>query len=111
MSSLDLVETFTNCSNEEKVDFLLRFAHELTIIARDTYETGLDGLTSPSRLRSINEIQHRILGFVIALMQDNPNRYPDAVLLGVILNHPEDTELQRQLQETFERTSPQDITA
>ena len=32
----------------------LHFAHALTVLARDTYEVGRDGLTDPSRLRCIN---------------------------------------------------------
>jgi len=40
-------------------DFLVYLAHALTILARDTYEVGTEGVTNPSRLRHINELQHR----------------------------------------------------
>jgi hypothetical protein len=103
MNKISSVETFISSSPAEKADVLLRLAHELTIIARDTYDQESDGVTNPSRLRSINEIQHRTIGFVLALMTNNPNRYPDDVLVQIILDHPEDAELQRQLQEEMDR--------
>jgi hypothetical protein len=95
------INTFRRYSSQEKTDFLLRLAHEMTILARDTYEVGDVGLTNPSRLRRINEVQHRVLSSVIALRNDDPKRYPDDVLVKLILVHADDIGLQRQLQEVF----------
>src|SRR2546426_12385064 len=103
MNNTSLVQAFINCSCAEKVSLLLRLAHELTIIARDTYERESDGLTNPVRMRTINEVQHRVLSFLIALRENNLNRYPDDVLVGIVVDHSEDVELQRQLQEVFGR--------
>ena len=94
------IETFCKYSPQEKIDFLVQFAHALTILARETYAVGEDGLTNPSRLRIINEIQHRVTGFLVALCKHNVKRYPDDVLVRLLLEHPEDLGLQRQLQET-----------
>jgi hypothetical protein len=96
------IETFGKYSLQEKIDFLLSFAHMLTMLARDTYAVGEDGLTHPSRLRIINEVQHRVTSFLIALRKDEAHRYPDDVLMRIMLEHPEDVELQRQLQEAFD---------
>ena len=96
------IETFGKYSLQEKIDFLVYFAHTLTILARDTYAVGEDGLTHPSRLRIINEVQHRVTSFLIALRKDEAQRYPDDVLVRIMLEHPEDVELQRQLQEAFD---------
>jgi hypothetical protein len=96
-------ETFCKYSSQEKIDFLVQFAHALTILARDTYAVGENGLTNPARLRSINEIQHRVIGFLMALRKNDPKRYPDDVLVRIILEHPEDLDLQRQLQATCSR--------
>jgi hypothetical protein len=93
------IETFCQYSPQEKIDFLVQIAHALTILARDAYPVEDQGLTNPSRLRFINEIQHRVTGFVLALRKNDVKRYPDDVLVRIILEHPEDLDLQQQLQE------------
>ena len=107
MDNASLVQAFINCSCAEKVSLLLRLAHELTIIARDTYDRESEGLTNPVRMRQINEVQHRVLSFLIALGENNLNRYPDDILVGIIVDHPEDIELQHQLQWAFSRIMSQ----
>jgi hypothetical protein len=94
------IETFCQYSPPEKIDFLVQYAHALTILARETYAVGEDGLTNPSRLRVLNEIQHWITGFLVALRKHDVKRYPDDVLVRLLLEHPEDLAWQRQLQET-----------
>ena len=102
MNVRQAITTFSHYSPQEKSDFLLQLAHALTIIARDTYEVAGEGLTQPARLRRLNEVQHRIASFLVALMrQEDGQRYPDDVLVRLILEHAEDLELQRQLQEAF----------
>jgi hypothetical protein len=95
------IDTFSNYSPQEKIDFLVHFAHTLTILARDTYEVGGEGLTQPARLRRMNEVQHRVMGFLLALMKQEVKRYPDTVFVRLLLEHPDDLDLQHQLQEAF----------
>jgi hypothetical protein len=97
------LDRFCKYTAHEKIDFLVQFAHALTILARDTYAVGEDGLTNPSRLRIINEIQHRVTGCLMALCKNDSKRYPDDVLVRILLEHPEDLDLQHQLQETCRR--------
>ena len=104
-------KTFSKYSPQEKAEFLLRLAHTLTVLARDTYEVGGDGLTEPSRLRRINELQHRVLSSLIALRKGDRKRYPDEVLVRFILEHPEDLELQRQLGAAFDHLLEERSTA
>ena len=92
---------------KEKEEFLAQLIHELTIIARDSYEVGHDGQTNPQRVRRINEVQHRISDFLCALLGNNPHRYPDDVLIRIILEHPDDSDLERQLGEAFTRLANQ----
>ena len=103
MNICDAIDTFSHYSPQEKSDFLIRLAHALTILARETYEVGGESLTQPARLRLINEIQHRVMGFLIALRAHDTRRYPDEVLVRIILKHPEDSDLQRQVWEMFDR--------
>jgi len=51
----------------EKVTVLARVAHELTMLARDTYEPGTRGVSDPGRLRAINEVMHRLTRRVLSL--------------------------------------------
>lgn len=50
---------------ESKVHFLAALAHELTVVARNSYRPQTEELDKPSQLRSINEIQHRILACLV----------------------------------------------
>jgi hypothetical protein len=103
MNSTHAPEVFAQLPHEDKLNFLVGLAHELTIVGRDTYCLGGSGLDSPQRLRALNEIQHRILAFCLALMKDDPKRYPEDVLLNIILDHPEDSKLQGQVRSAFDR--------
>ncbi len=47
-------------SDTEKIYFLARLAHELTVCARSTYEAGTDRVIEPCVLRGYNELQHRV---------------------------------------------------
>jgi len=51
-------------SNVSKPALLARFAHALTICARDTYEAGTDSVLEPEVLRAYNELLHRVCGSV-----------------------------------------------
>lgn len=97
------INTFCQYSPREQIDFLVYLAHALTILARDTYEVGTEGVTNPSRLRRINELQHRVIGFLLALRRNEAGRYPDDVFVRMLLEHPDDLEFQRQLEETVDR--------
>lgn len=101
------IDTFCHYSPQEQTDFLVHFAHALTILARDTYEVGTEDVANPSRLRRINELQHRITSFLLALRRNEARRYPDEVLGRMLLEHPDDPELQRQLEETVDRLMSQ----
>jgi hypothetical protein len=46
-------------------------------------------------LRQINEIQHRVLAQILALSTRNERRYPDDVLISIMLEH-EDKHLEVQ---------------
>lgn len=97
------LQSFLSLTDREKTETLVRLSHELTIVARDTYEVGSAGLSRPARLRTLNEIQHRITAHVLALLTGDSERYPDDTLARIILAHDDDAELQRQLNDAFIR--------
>ena len=106
----EAIAIFSAYSLREKEEFLAHLIYELTVIARDSYEVGGDGLTNPQRIRSLNEIQHRLSAFLWALLRNDSKRYPDEVLVKIILEHPEDSLLERQLREAFARLANQRLT-
>jgi hypothetical protein len=103
MESSSIINAFRALPAQEKVETLVRLSHELTILARDTYQAGTLGLLHPARLRAINEVQHRITAHVLALLRNDADRYPDDVLVNIILEHDDDLELRRQIGEAFSR--------
>ena len=107
MTADKAIKVFLSYSSKDKEEFLAHLMHELTIIARDSYEVGQEGLINPQRVRRINEVQHRVSDLLCALLQNNPHRYPDDVLVRIILEHPEDSALERQLGEAFMRLANQ----
>jgi hypothetical protein len=110
MTASESTNVFLSYSSEEKEEFLAHLIHELSIIARDSYEVGQDGLTNPQRVRRINEVQHRVSAFLCALLRGDTQRYPDDVLLKIILEHPDDNILQQQVCESFARLTRNRVT-
>ena len=99
----EAIAVFSSYSDEDKKEFLAHLMCELTIIARDSYEAGGDGLTNPQRMRQINEVQHRVSEFLWALLRNDSRRYPDDVLVKIVLQDSNDPVLKQQLSKAFER--------
>jgi hypothetical protein len=102
MTTDEAIAVFSSCSSEEKKVFVAHLMHELTVVARDSYEVGADGLTNPRRVRKINEIQHRLSSFLRSLLRDDPRRYPDELIVRMVLEASEDEDFRRQLAWAFE---------
>ena len=67
MNSVDATNFFEYLSEKEKIKCLAFLSHELTILARDTYEVGTENIVNQPMIREINEIQHRISNKMISL--------------------------------------------
>jgi hypothetical protein len=80
---------YSDLNRSAQIKLLSRFGFNLTIAARDTYEAGTEEVTDPQRLRRINEIQHRVFGHISSLIKNDPDRYPDDVLISILLEHPD----------------------
>ena len=78
---------YSSLNRAAQIKLLFRFGFNLTVVARDTYEVGTEGVIDPRRLRQINEVQHRVLVHIDKLLNDDPNRYPDDALISMLLHH------------------------
>ena len=103
MDASHLIEVFRALPPAAQIETLVRLAHELTILGRDTYEDASPGLRYPRRLRCLNEVQHRVISHIRALLATDPDRYPDEVLVSIVLEQ-EEPELRLQIAETFARS-------
>lgn len=81
MTVEDAITAFSKMTEEEQGRFLATLAHEITIVARGTYVPGTEEVADPPRLRRLNEVQHLVVGQLIKLLDKNPKRYPDEVLI------------------------------
>src|SRR5262252_8049037 len=77
------VSSSSGCEDGRLRRIHFHFAPALTVLAHDIYEGGREGLTDPSRRRCMNELQHRVLRFLIALRKNDANRYPNDILCGL----------------------------
>jgi hypothetical protein len=99
----EAIAFFSAYSSDEKKDFLAVLMQELTIVARDSYEVGADGLTNPQRVRTINEVQHRLAGFLSKLLRADERRYPDETIVRIVLEQTGDDGLAWHMAMAFER--------
>lgn len=96
------ISRYLTLSDHDRIEVLIQFAHELTILARDTYDEGSPQVLHAQRFRAINEIQHRILSHTRALWHRDSARYPEEVLTQMILEQ-DDPILKHQIQHLFSR--------
>ena len=54
---------------EQRVQLLARLSFELTIAARNTYVCGSDDIATSHQLRAFNEMQHRLTGCLLGLLE------------------------------------------
>ena len=111
MTVEEAADIFSSYAAAEKGEFLALLMYEMTVIARESYEVGGEGLTDPRRVRLLNEVQHRVSSFLSALLRQDPRRCDDATLVRIILEQPGDESLGRQLGEAFARLAAQRLAA
>lgn len=89
--------------NGDKLRMLADLAYHLTIVARDAYNES--GIADPGRLRSLNEIQHRVLGKLRSLATDSDAGLPDDALATMFFTRRDDVALSSLLAYAFERAA------
>lgn len=96
------VEAVLKSLNEPQlVQFLVRYAYQLTMLGRGTYVAGGDDLEDPKLMRLVNETVHRALQHVDACLSGNRQRRPIPALYGVLFDHHSDA-MRRMARFAFE---------
>jgi hypothetical protein len=86
MNVKSLVLIFSALRADQQVKHLAEWAHAVTIDARDTYIPGVEGIADPVRLRRFNELQHRLLGQLIAVLHQQSSSEYESFLAMVVEN-------------------------
>ncbi len=102
MTVEEAIEIFSNLTADEQKSFLAHLTHYLTIVARDTYEAETEKIINQAKMRRINEIQHRLLSHLITLLENSSERYPDDVLIRIVL---ENTDFKTEILRAFEQVT------
>lgn len=85
MTPDEAVAAYSALSARDQLRVLANYAHDLTVIARGTYIPQTEDIADPRRLRLLNEVQHRVTGHMLHLISGNTNRYPDDVIVRIII--------------------------
>ncbi len=105
MSVEEAIEIFSNLTVDEQKSFLAHFSHYLTVVARDAYEPGTENVANQPKMRRINEMQHRISSHLLALLENDSERYPDDVLIRIILEHSSNKVFELEIKRAFEQVA------
>lgn len=81
-----MTDNYKKLGDTAQIRLLGAIAHSLTVDARDTYIPGTEGIADPVRLRGINELQHRIAGQLLSMLDASSDRYPDEVFIEILLS-------------------------
>lgn len=84
MTTIDVVRAM-KLPRSRKELFLSRLLGELTLRARGAYEEGTDSADG-ARLRTFNELSHRVAGQLISHLTHSRDRYPDRVFLQILID-------------------------
>lgn len=85
MTRDEAIAAYSSLPAIEQLRLLAEYAHDLTVIARGTYVPQSEDIADPRRLRLLNEVQHRVTGHMRHLISGNTKRYPDDVIVRIII--------------------------
>jgi hypothetical protein len=98
------IKHFKDLSALEQARFLARFMYELTLEARNFYGPTGEQPIDATKLRFINEIQHRITRFIEQVLLDDPARPSDDVTLRLLLAPRSEKTIEALLHAAYART-------
>lgn len=86
----------------EQIRLLLTYGHQLTVMARDSYEFQGAGVVKPELLRGVNEINHRLFPNIESLIGTEAPAFPSNIMASWIAGEGRPTIAQGSLR-AFER--------
>lgn len=95
---------FSALSQSEKAMVLLRVMFELTLVVRGVFVYHQDSETRWRLAYSISELDHRLTSAALAIMQ-NRETYPDDVIVDMLFERPEHSELESYFPYVFEQAA------
>jgi hypothetical protein len=98
------VKHFKDMSALEQSRFLARFMYELTLEARNFYSPTGEQDIDATKLRFINEIQHRLSRFIEQVLLDDPARPSDDATLRLLLAPRAEKTIESLLHAAYART-------
>ena len=93
---------FASLDTQAQIRLLAAFGFELTVRARGTYGVDGEDVTDPVTLRRVNEVLHRVVGHLSKLLGGDPARYPDDVIVRIMLDE-RDPRMHAELEAALQR--------
>ncbi|WP_431113065.1 hypothetical protein [Variovorax paradoxus] len=76
--------SFRSLSQADRLTWLTRLLHVISMAARDTYEIGTNGVANPVDLRRFNELIHHIASFQKSVAMPGVEGMPDTDLFDLL---------------------------
>jgi hypothetical protein len=102
MDDATALDFLSGLSREHKLQFLAYLCHGVTIAGRETYDMA-DGVATPDRLRSLNEVLHSLTGVIAACLADKSHEFPDSFIVTMFFGRRADKCVERMLSNCFVR--------
>ena len=101
MTKSELLRMYTALNSFAKARFLAILSHYLTIYMRGDYDESVDCTRRVKRPMGANELQHHISSELGHHLDEDADRYPDEVLLNILLEKAHYYEISSELQQAF----------
>jgi hypothetical protein len=98
------VRHFSELAAVDQARFLTHFMYELTLEARNFYGPAGEQAIDATKLRFINEIQHRLTHFIEQILIDDPARSSDELMLRLLLAPRAEKSVEALLHAAYTRT-------
>src|SRR5215468_6224288 len=98
MTKSELLQIYTVLDSSAKARFLAGVLHQLTVLMRENYNESIDSGKRIKRLMGANELQHHLSSELRHHLEEDAKRYPDEVLLNILLEKADYYQLPNELQ-------------